>query len=615
MAPPEVATRAVVYGADDRREYFEHPDEVLRARTREAVVALVRPGRLDTSDPNDLRIVNTTLGQDEDLCPGEPYAEQVVGANCSGTLVDWDLVLTAGHCVDDLADCQDYRFVFDDYYEAPGQLAHIGPEDVFRCRRIAARRRVGDVDYALIQLDRPAAPPRRPAPVRQVDLPLTVGSSVAVIGFPDGIPAKLAADGVVIDDGAPAVEKFIATLDTFSGNSGSGVYDAAGLLVGNLATGETDYVRNGGCYVVNRLPAQGNQGDAEGVVYVGRALEGLCAGGWRGVLCGDADGTCAPCASAEACPDGWSCQASAADPAVTWCAAPCAVDPDCPSDHACVNSGCAPREAAVCIGNTVWSRNACGRPVAELEVCSGATPVCSAGACGAADPGNSCADPIEVPAVSAVLTGTIGAGLTNEHRGSCGGGGAERVFRLTTDHPVDLVATVEGFDTVLYVRSVCDDPDSERVCNDDDETNPGSRGSRVQVRLLSGEAYLFLDAFRARAGAYTLTLEVTDLAPPDAGVPPDTGVPLDSGVEPDAGVAEVDAGAAEPDAGVVPAPADAGGAPVLTADESGCDCRADRGAGGGSPGLAWMLLGLLWVARRPRSDNDARAPRASRSAA
>jgi len=286
-AAPEVQQdeQGVVYGADSRMEYYAHPDPTLRARTLESTVALVRPSRVDMSNPNALRIDHRTLGEDEDLCVGEAFFDQQVGASCSGTLVDWDLVLTAGHCVDDLAECQARLFVFDLFYEAPGQLANIGPQDVFQCRKIVARRNSGDIDYALVQLDRPVTAPRRPAPVSMLDMPLTLGSSVSVVGFPDGIPAKLDSEGVVIIDGTPDLEAFDATLDTFGGNSGSGVYNAEGVLVGNLARGQTDYVRNGACWVVNQLPAEGDNGDGEEVVYVARALEGLCdTAGWRPAL-------------------------------------------------------------------------------------------------------------------------------------------------------------------------------------------------------------------------------------------------------------------------------------------------------------------------------------------
>lgn len=602
--PPEVTStvtteRPVVYGQDSRYEYYAHPDPTLRARTLESTVALVQPSRFDMSNPADLRIQHRTLGDDESLCPGEPFAEQQVGASCSGTLVDWDLVLTAAHCVDDLAECQSRLFVFDLFYEGPGQLANIGPQDVFQCRRIVARRNVRDIDYALVQLDRPAAPPRRPAPVSQLDLPLTLGSSVSVVGFPDGIPAKLDSEGVVVVDGAPDLEAFEATVDTFGGNSGSGVYDAAGVLVGNLARGQTDYVRDGSCWVVNRLPAGGTQSGAEGVVYAARAIEGLCGtAGWRGPLCGDLDGTCQACASDVVCPQGWSCRSAAGDPAVTFCAAPCTTDPECPADHQCVNAGCEPREDPVCLGREVWSKNTCGREVAVLETCAGPAEVCEAGRCRGADVGNSCSDPVVLAPVDQVVTGSVGLGLSNEHEGSCGGAGPERVFIIDVDRPVRLQAMAEGYDTVLYLRTSCRLGSSERACSDDDDP-PGGRGSALDVQLLPGPAYLFMDAYRRVQGDYVLTLDFTDLNPPDAGVPPDTGVEPDSGVPPDSGVApdsgvELDAGVSEPDAGQ---PAPDAGAPVLAKQDEGCSCRDTVPP---SPWASMAVLLGLWGVRRRR---------------
>jgi hypothetical protein len=594
---PEIPTanedsQSVVYGNDTREEYHAHPDPRLRARTIESTVALVRPSRLDVSNPDDVRIDHLTLGEDEDLCIGQAYFNQQVGASCSGTLIDWDLVLTAGHCVDDLADCQGLRFIFDLFYEAPGQLATISQQDIFQCRRVVARRNIRDIDYALVQIDRPAAPPRRPAPVNMQSLPLTEGSSVAVIGFPDGIPAKIDSEGIVIWDGAPDYDAFEATLDTFGGNSGSGVYDPQGILVGNLARGEQDYVASGNCFVVNTLPATGDDGDAEGVSYVSRALEGLCAdAGWGGALCGQAPGVCSPCANDAMCPEGWTCQ-SAANGGVTWCSAPCTTDAECPANHTCGSLGCEPEASEICVGDTVWSKNACGREVAPLEICQGPEEICESGACRAADEGNSCADPVALEPISQVIQGAVGLGLSNEHEGSCGGGnGPERVFVIDVDRPVRLQATSEGFDSVLYMRTNCGAPLTERACSDDDEP-PGDRGSQINVSLLPGPTYLFVDAFRSAGGDYTLTLEFTDVNPPDAGLPVDTGVEPDTGIEPDSGM-HADASVMDVgfvDAGVVPVDA---GTPVVAKDE-GCGCTTSNS----KASAGWLFCALFLFLRR-----------------
>lgn len=592
-APGASSGRPVVYGDDSRQEYYAHPDPVLQARALESTVALIRPGRIDTSDPNNYVIDHRTLGVDEDLCPGEPFADQQVGASCSGTLVGWDLVMTAGHCVDDFADCQGLWFVFDHLYEGPGQLASIGPEDVFQCRRLVARRDFRGIDYAFVQLDRPVAPPRRPAPVDLVDVPRVLGSSVAVVGFPDGIPAKLDSEGVVLQDGAPEYEEFEATVDTFGGNSGSGVYDADRAVIGILSRGETDYVRQGNCFVINRLPESGDQGDAEGIVYVGRALDGLCATGWRGALCGDPAGVCQACATDEVCPADHVCRAAAGAPAVTWCAAACATDAECPADYHCAGGACDPDLGTTCLGRAVYNRDVCGRIVDEVQTCLGPVEVCRDGACRAADPGNGCSDAQEVAVIDQVLTGSIGPGLSDEYQGSCGGEGAERVFSFELFAQTQLEATAQGFDTVLHLRSSCNFGATEVACNDDDEA-VGERGSRISLTLEPGRYFIFMDSYGGRTGDYRLDLDFTDLAPPDAGLPPDTGVEPDAGFAPDAEPAPIDAGVVVPDAGGSPADAGAG----LDKEGEGGGCGCTNHESGSAPWTIVLVVFGLLVRRR-----------------
>jgi hypothetical protein len=57
---------------------------------------------------------------------------------------------------------------------------------------------------------------------------------------------------------------FVATLDTFGGNSGSGVYDdASNKLIGVLVRGEADYKPDQGahCNRVNQCPSIGCRGE------------------------------------------------------------------------------------------------------------------------------------------------------------------------------------------------------------------------------------------------------------------------------------------------------------------------------------------------------------------
>ncbi|GMU06703.1 hypothetical protein ASNO1_29560 [Corallococcus caeni] len=81
--------------------------------------------------------------------------------------------------------------------------------------------------------------------------PLAVGTNVTVIGSGSGIPFKIDSGGAVRDARSGTLDDFVATTDTFGGNSGSGVYENSGYTVaGILVRGETDYKASGSCNVV-----------------------------------------------------------------------------------------------------------------------------------------------------------------------------------------------------------------------------------------------------------------------------------------------------------------------------------------------------------------------------
>jgi hypothetical protein len=123
-----------------------------------------------------------------------------------------------------------------------------------------------DLDYAIIRLDRKVSG-RKPLPIDRAG-GLENGAPLMVIGHPVGLPAKIADNAEVVN-----IRKedpyFEATLDTYGGNSGSGVFSArTGLLVGILARGREDFVKTpAGCYASNVLPQKPSDG-AEGVTKI-----------------------------------------------------------------------------------------------------------------------------------------------------------------------------------------------------------------------------------------------------------------------------------------------------------------------------------------------------------
>jgi hypothetical protein len=626
-AREEVSRRAapVVYGDDDRLEYYQHPSPLLRQITRESIVALIRPDRLDWSDPMDVRVIADTLQEDEELCESERFLDQPTAASCSGTLIDDDLVLTAGHCVEDVEECENRRFVFNYYYVAEGELETITIEDIYDCRQLVVTFEDSDgADYGVVQLDRPVSPPHRPASVNLVDAPLPRDTPLVVIGFGDGIPAKIDDGAVVLDPRDATLDFFFANLDTFHGHSGSGVFDVEGNAVGILVRGEDDYVLDGSCYVVDVLPEAGGPAGGEEATYVARALEAVCDSGWRTDLCGDTEGWCRPCVDESGCPAGWTCRADPVDAGVTWCSQPCSSDLDCDEGHLCdlLAGGCEPEQQSRCYRGEPWSYNSCGRRLSLADEC-GLDERCDGGACVPTAPGNSCLSALELEPIDQVLTGSLDDDFTPLYWGSCAGNGLEVLFRFELTEEMAFSATATGFDTALYLRSSCEDESTEVACNDDDDP-PGDRGSRLELILEPGSYTLFLDAYRwGGGGDWTLALEFEPTASADADADldadeaPDGDADLDLDADSDAdadidadadldadsnadadidaevdqdSLADADADQSSPDADLdAPEVGEVDGdqGPVYRVLGGGCSASIGRPSGRG--------LGLLWV--------------------
>ncbi|MDY7232277.1 trypsin-like serine peptidase [Hyalangium rubrum] len=282
----------VVYGTDNRTDVYAHADATLRIRAQQSTVALMRPGVLNTSSSSNVTFSAQTLGAYYNLCTTERFRDDLTPAFCSGTLIDDDLVLTAGHCITSASDCSNTRFVFNFYRTASGTMQTVTTADVFSCQSIVARAQGTvngqNLDYAVVRLDRAAAPRFTPAPVRPGNSAMAAGQPVAVIGSGSGIPYKIDSGGSVRDARAGTLDYFVASTDTFGGNSGSGVYELSDYTVaGILVRGETDYVSNGSCRVVNVCTETGCRG--EDITYVRPAINAYCqvAGSMR--LCGTSE--------------------------------------------------------------------------------------------------------------------------------------------------------------------------------------------------------------------------------------------------------------------------------------------------------------------------------------
>ncbi len=262
----QLSSARVIYGADNRLEISE--SSPLQQKIASSVVSMVSNALIsrDSSKPGVVQLGQNTLkdwlesmddskihksiGSDDQntkltFCEGERFVHQPNPSTCSGFLIAPDLVVTAGHCVQDANACSDYSWVFGFEYHSVSNSAgkEIKESDVYKCKKVissALNMSLG-LDYGLIQLDRRVVG-RVPLEISSENKILDQ-AALFIIGSPSGLPLKVAGGANVRKNTHPYF--FSANLDSFQGNSGSGVFSAtSGIIEGILVRGEQDYVLN-----------------------------------------------------------------------------------------------------------------------------------------------------------------------------------------------------------------------------------------------------------------------------------------------------------------------------------------------------------------------------------
>lgn len=284
------AGEAIVYGNDDRvqTELSGMPGALPLGRSSAALIPLYR---LDLSDSEHIRILSPNLAEAWGVCADEAFASESTAADCSGTLIAPELLLTAGHCVSANA-TSDTRVVFG-YVMRDGAPAPITAGDVYLVDEVVVRQMQSNVDFAVLRLDRPVEG-REPAPIRIGDAPLIDAAELFVIGHPSGLPQKFAAGAQVDDPRASSLDYFTANLDVFPSSSGGGVFDAnAGELVGLVARGPAaTYLDSAGEGCKRALVVADDFRDQIEATYVQRALDDLCQVHPVSKLCSCGNGIC-----------------------------------------------------------------------------------------------------------------------------------------------------------------------------------------------------------------------------------------------------------------------------------------------------------------------------------
>jgi hypothetical protein len=132
--------------------------------------------------------------------------------------------------------------------------------------------------------------------------------------------------------------------------------------------------------------------------------------------------------------------------------------------------------------------------------------------------GDNCSDPFEVTMPvgergAVTLQVDTRTGFADDYESTCpaappanGSDGFEVVYHFTLAAPARLQARLQGYDSILYVRTAPCDTGTVLACNDDDASVPGF-GSLFTVTLPRGDFFLFADAWQNGGGGMgTLSL-------------------------------------------------------------------------------------------------------------
>lgn len=248
----QMANARVIYGEDNRVEVSEaSPFQQKLARSAATMISkenLSRKffGKFKVSQKATLRAyLERATSQGLPVCRGERFVDQPTPGSCSGFLIAPDLVVTAGHCMDDESACASNSWVFDFKVDPQSNKAgtSIKKEDVYNCKKVVSNflNAATNLDYAVVQLDRPVKG-REPLEINNQDKVKNF-TKLVIIGSPSGLPLKVADGASVRDNEHPHF--FNANLDSFQGNSGSGVFNAqTGAVEGILVRGEQDFSLN-----------------------------------------------------------------------------------------------------------------------------------------------------------------------------------------------------------------------------------------------------------------------------------------------------------------------------------------------------------------------------------
>jgi len=274
--------KRLVYGSDDRTEPYSISDSDLLTLIQADVALIPTEYFSENSDGTyslDYYFSYTTIGcagATHSICSDEPFRGQIQAAFCSGFLVGSNIIVTAGHCLEDQSP-EEIVVVFDFYQQGPStspEIDNIPEDNLYQIDHMD--HILSDVeDWGVIYLTRDVVG-RTPLSYRTSGTP-DIGTPLILVGHPEGLPMKVAPNAEIKDYPSNS-NYFSANTDSYAGNSGSMVVNADTLEVeGILVVGNPDFVYDSGdgcCRSNVCSDSTGCSGDFEGVTKITTAKIG-----------------------------------------------------------------------------------------------------------------------------------------------------------------------------------------------------------------------------------------------------------------------------------------------------------------------------------------------------
>lgn len=208
-----------------------------------SVGLVIRRENLEAVTDSFFRInTGLTLGNKYKLCPGQAFAKQPVAGEGTAFLIQGDepRMMTAGHVFSESIDHYAIIFGFEMENEVGAYETLIPIQNLYYPEKITFKDDA--LDIAIFTLNKPTD--RRLLPLASKE-PAT-GEEVYMIGYPCGLPVKVALNAGVKENSHP--QYFFTSLDAFQGNSGSPVFSMnTHEIIGVLVSGEVDFIWNGSC--------------------------------------------------------------------------------------------------------------------------------------------------------------------------------------------------------------------------------------------------------------------------------------------------------------------------------------------------------------------------------